>query len=74
MKTSIVGVSGPKIKPTAARRLNSKIKQIRQYYIVKLEDEFRKHRILERLAMLEKKLMRISANTQKKHLKNRTPT
>ena len=25
-KTSILGVSGPKIKPTAARRLNSKIK------------------------------------------------
>ena len=25
-KTSILGVSGPKIKPTAARRLNSKVK------------------------------------------------
>ena len=54
-KTSTLGVSGPKIKPTAAMRLNSKIKQIRQNYIVKLEEEFRKHRILERLATLEEK-------------------
>ena len=27
-KTPILGVSGPKIKPTAARRLNSKVKRI----------------------------------------------
>ena len=38
-KTSVLGVSGPKIKPTSARRLNSKIKQIRQNYIAKLEEE-----------------------------------
>ena len=55
MKTSILGVSGPKIKQTAARRLNSKIKQIRQNYIVKLKEEFHTHRILERLSTLEEK-------------------
>ena len=48
-------MSGPKIKPTAARRLNSKIKRIRQNYIAKLEEEFSKHRILEKLATLEEK-------------------
>ena len=54
-KISILGVSGSETKPTAARRLNSKVKQIRQHYIVKLEEEFRKHRILECLATLEEK-------------------
>ena len=42
-KTSTLGVSGPKIKPSAARRLASKVKRIRQKYIVKLEEEFCKH-------------------------------
>ena len=54
-KTSILGVNGPKIKPTSARWLHSKVKQIRQTYIVKLKEEFRKHIILERLATLEEK-------------------
>ena len=35
--------------------MNSKIKRIRQNYITKLEDEFSKHRILEKLATLEEK-------------------
>ena len=54
-KTSTLGVSGPKIKPSASRRLNSKVKQIRQKYIVNLEEEFRRHRILERLSTLEER-------------------
>ena len=54
-KTPTLVVSRPKIKPSIARRLNFKIKPIRQKYIVKLEEEFRKHRILERLATLEEK-------------------
>ena len=68
-KKSILGVSGPKIKPTAARRLNFKIRRIRQNYIVKLEEEFRKHRILERLATLEEKLMRKADENFSKHAK-----
>ena len=55
-KTLLLGVNGPKIKPSAARRLNSKVKRIRQKYIVKLEEEFRKHRIIERLATLEEQV------------------
>ena len=54
-KTSTLGVSGPKIKPSVSSRLNSKIKQIQQKYIVKLKKVFRKHRILERLATLEER-------------------
>ena len=54
-KTSTLGVSGPKIKSSTTRRLNSKIKQIRQTYIIKLEKDFHKHKILERLATLEEK-------------------
>ena len=48
-------MSRPKIKTTAARWLNSKVKRIRENYIVKLEEEFLKHRILERLATLVEK-------------------
>ena len=47
-------MNGPKVKTSAARQLNSKVKQIRQKYIDKLEEEFLKHRVLERLATLEK--------------------
>ena len=46
-KTSTLGVSGPRIKPSSSRRLNSKVRQIRQKYIVNLEEKFHKHRILE---------------------------
>ena len=48
-------MNGPKVKPSAARCLNSKAKQIQQKCIVSLEEEFRKHRILERLATLEER-------------------
>ena len=54
-KTATLGASGPKTKQSAARRLNSKVKQIQQKYIVKLKKVFRKHRILERLATLEER-------------------
>ena len=73
-KTSTLGVSGPKIKPSTARRLNSKVKQIRQKYIVKLKEEFRKHRILERLATLEENADEHFSKPPRKHLKNWTPT
>jgi hypothetical protein len=52
-KKSLLGDHGPRIKPSAARRLNSKVKQIRQKYIDKLEEDFRKHRVLEWLEKLE---------------------
>ena len=52
-KRSLLGVEGPKIKPAAGRRLNSKVKRIRQKYIDRLEEQFRKHKVLERLAKLE---------------------
>jgi len=52
-KRSLLGVEGPKIKPSAARRLNSKVKRIRQKYIDRLEEQFRKHKVLKRLAKLE---------------------
>ena len=54
-KTSTLCVGGPKIKPSTARRLNSKVKQIRQKYIVKLKEEFHKHRMLEHQATQEEK-------------------
>ena len=46
-------MEGPKIKPAAGRRLNSKVKRICQKYIDRLEEQFRKHKVLERLAKLE---------------------
>ena len=52
-KRTLLGVDGPKIKPAAARRLNSKVKRIRQKYIDRLEEQFGKHKVLERLAKLE---------------------
>ena len=52
-KKSLLGTQGPRIKPPSARRLNSKIKRIRQKYIDRLEEQFRKHRILEKLNELE---------------------
>ena len=52
-KQSLLGTQGPRIKPTAACRLNSKVKRIRQKYIDRLEEQFCKHRVLEKLAKLE---------------------
>ena len=52
-KKSLLGTQGPRIKPPSARRLNSKIKRIRQKYIDRLEEQFRKHIILEKLNKLE---------------------
>ena len=71
-KTSTLGVSGPKIKPCAARRLNSKVKQIRQKYIIKLKEEFRKHRILEQLATLEERADESFSKHAKEALKTLT--
>ena len=42
--TSTLDVSGPTIKPSAAKRLNSKVKRIQQKCIVNLKEEFHKHR------------------------------
>ena len=47
-KKLLLGPHGPRIKPPAARRLNSKVKRIRQKYIDRLEEQFKKHRILEK--------------------------
>ena len=52
-KRSLLGTQGPRIKPPAARRLNSKVKRIRQKYIDRLEELFKKHRVLEKLIELE---------------------
>ena len=38
-KKLLLGVHGPRIKPSTARQLNSKVKQIRQKYIDKLKEE-----------------------------------
>ena len=52
-KKVLLGTQGSRIKPPVVRRLNSKVKRIRQKYINRLEEQFRKHRILERLTKLE---------------------
>ncbi len=46
---SVLGATIPKIVPVKARRLNSKIKSVRDCYIKKLELLFCKHDILEKL-------------------------
>ena len=50
---SILGKHLKKIVPPPARRLNSKVKKIRQEYINRLENSFRKHGIYEKLLVLE---------------------
>ena len=52
-KKVLLGTQGSRIKPPVVRRLNSKVKRIRQKYIDRLEEQFLKHRILERLTKLE---------------------
>ena len=52
-KKSILGVEGPRIKPQAARRLNAKVKRMRQKYIDTLEEAFQKHRVLDKIKRLE---------------------
>ena len=51
-KKYLLDMNCPKIKPSAARQLNSKVKQIQQKYIDKLEEGFRKHLVLERMTNL----------------------
>ena len=51
---SVLGTNLPKIVPVKARRLNSKVKRIRDSYIQSLEEAFKKGEILSRLRSLEK--------------------
>ena len=48
-KRSIVGDKRPIIQKAACRRLNSKVERIRQEYIDRLEEQMRKHKVLDRL-------------------------
>ena len=52
---SVLGKNLKKIVPPKARRLNSKVKKIRQEYINRLENSFRAHGIYETLVRLEAK-------------------
>ena len=53
---SVLGATIPKIVPVKARRLNSKIKRVRDCYIEKLELLFHKHDILEKLRAVQWKV------------------
>ena len=46
---SVLGTTIPKIVPVKARQLNSKIKKVRDCYIMNLELLFCKHDILDKL-------------------------
>ena len=65
-KKSLLGTQGPRIKPPAARRLNSKVKRIRQKYIDRLEEQFRRHRVLEKLTELEVQAKKEELSTEAK--------
>ena len=52
---SVLGTNLPKIVPPKARRLNSKVKRIREVYITTLESLFKEHGVHERLKTLASK-------------------
>ena len=62
---SILGTNIPKIIPSAARRLNSKVDRIRIPYVKKREALFKEHNVFERLrALLKNAACPASANAR----------
>ena len=53
-KESLLGASGPRIALFAARKLNYKVERIRDKYNLRLEDQMRQHKILDRVTKLKK--------------------
>jgi hypothetical protein len=51
---SILGTEFHRILPQKARRLNSRVKPIRQKYIDRLEEQFKRHKIYDRLLEIQK--------------------